>query len=411
MVRVLHTADWHLGRTLHGQKRLGESAAFLKWLQATIRDESIDVLLVSGDIFDSVAPGTRALELYHAFLANLYQSDCQHVVITGGNHDSPSVLEASAAILKHLDFHVIGSARENPADEVLVLDDANKKPVLIVAAVPYLRDQDIRTSMVNESLEDKDKQLVDGIAEHYRIVAEAACKRNAQYETSLPVIGMGHLFVTGGQLKSETGDGVRDLYVGSLGQVTIDIFPKAFDYVALGHLHIPHSVGSHDHIRYSGSPIPMGFGEASQQKLVHVIDFDGKQPQVRSLLIPCFQELQQISGDWEAIESRLLELILSKSMAWLEVIYTGKVLIANLDDRVSKIVANENLKVLKIMNRPYLDATLDRSELVEKLEDLRPEDVFQRQMELKEIPVTQQQVLVPLFREMLFELENAEADA
>ena len=121
MVRVLHTADWHLGRTLHGQKRLGESAAFLKWLQATIRDESIDVLLVSGDIFDSVAPGTRALELYHAFLANLYQSDCQHVVITGGNHDSPSVLEASAAILKHLDFHVIGSARENPADEVLVL--------------------------------------------------------------------------------------------------------------------------------------------------------------------------------------------------------------------------------------------------------------------------------------------------
>ncbi len=412
MVRVLHTADWHLGRSLHGHRRLRESKAFLEWLFALIRDESIDVVLISGDIFDSVAPGTRALELYHHFLADLFKnSDCQHVVITAGNHDSPSVLESSASVLKHLDIHVIGSVRENPSDEILILDDALGQPAMIVAAVPYLRDQDIRLSDADESLADKDRQLVEGISRHYRAVAEAAEQIQQTMANPLPIVGMGHLFVTGGQLQVEMGDGVRDLYVGSLGQVTVDIFPKVFDYVALGHLHIPHAVANQTHIRYSGSPIPMGFGEAGQEKLVYIIEFDRQQPNITSRTIPCFQELEQVVGDWDAIHRRLLDLVAAGSNAWLEVVYVGDELIPDLDDRTGKLIASSQVEILKVTNRQLVNASLDQLNPAEKLEDLTPEEVFQRQMDLKEISVTQQSELMNAYREILFGLENEEADA
>jgi exonuclease SbcD len=414
MVKILHTADWHLGRSLHGHRRLRESQAFLDWLFNLIRSESIDILLVSGDIFDSVAPGTRALELYHQFLARLFkETDCQHVVVTAGNHDSPSVLESSAAVLKHLDIHVIGSARENPSEEVLVLDDASGNPALIVAAVPYLRDQDVRLSGAGESLVDKDQRLREGIMKHYREVAESAEEANAALGSSLPIVAMGHLFVTGGQLQMETGDGVRDLYVGTLGQVGVDIFPKAFDYVALGHLHVPHIVGSHPHVRYSGSPIPMGFGEAGQAKTVYVIDFPEKdrQPKILSQTIPCFQVLEQVVGDWNHIQERLNALQDAGSTAWLEVVYIGAELIPDLDDRVGKLVSGSQLEILKVMNRQSIEISLGQSSLTEKLEDLTPEDVFQRQMDVKEIPASQQVELMNAYREILFAIENTEADA
>jgi DNA repair protein SbcD/Mre11 len=414
MVKVLHTADWHLGRSLHGHRRLHESKAFLDWLFALIRDESIDILLVSGDVFDSVTPGTRALEIYHQFLARLFkESECQHAVVTGGNHDSPSVLEFSAAVLKHLDIHVIGSARENVSEELLVLDDASHQPSLIVAAVPYLRDQDIRLSEVNESLADKDQRLFAGIQKHYREIAEAAESINQKLERRLPVIAMGHLFVTGGQLHVETGDGVRDLYVGTLGQVGFDIFPETFDYVALGHLHIPHAVGGTSHIRYSGSPIPMGFGEAGQTKLVNIVEFstEHRTPTISSREIPCFQELEQIVGDWTVIEDRLRALVAENSGIWLEVSFVGDELIPDLADRVEKLVAGSQVEVLKVMNRQLLNQSLGQTPLAEKLDDLTPEDVFQRQMIIKEIPSSQQQELLEAYQEILFHIENVEAEA
>ncbi len=414
MVRVLHTADWHLGRSLHGHRRLRESKAFLDWLFALVRDESIDILLVSGDIFDSVAPGTRALELYHQFLARLFkESECQHAVVTAGNHDSPSVLEFSAAVLKHLDIHVIGSARENIADELLVLDNALQQPSLVVAAVPYLRDQDIRISETGESITDKDQRLFAGIQTHYRHVAEAAEKINQSFERRLPVIAMGHLFVTGGQLNIETGDGVRDLYVGTLGQVSIDIFPDTFDYVALGHLHIPHAVGGKSHIRYSGSPIPMGFGEAGQTKVVNIVEFSAENwtPTIFVRDIPCFQKLEQVVGDWMAIQDRLLAIVAEESDAWLEVSFVGDELIPDLADRVDKLVAGSQVEVLKVMNRQLQNQSLGQSPSAESLDDLTPEDVFQRQMNVKEIPPSQQVELLEAYREILFYLENAEAEA
>ena len=265
-MKILHTSDWHLGRTLYGRKRYEEFEAFLAWLAETIQQNEIDALLVAGDVFDTSAPSNRAQELYYRFLCRIAASSCRHVVVIAGNHDSPSFLNAPRELLKVLDVHVIGSASEVPEDEVLALRNELDAPELIVCAVPYLRDRDIRVSEAGESVEDKERKLIDGIRNHYAVVAALAEQKREELGVDIPIVAMGHLFTAGGQ--TVDGDGVRELYVGSLAHVTAGIFPACFNYLALGHLHIPQKVSGSETIRYSGSPLPMGFGEAKQWKSV-----------------------------------------------------------------------------------------------------------------------------------------------
>ncbi|MCB1811372.1 MAG: exonuclease subunit SbcD, partial [Candidatus Competibacteraceae bacterium] len=120
-MRILHTSDWHLGRTLYNRARYEEFEAFLNWLAEILEREQIDVLLVAGDIFDNTTPSHRAQALYYQFLHAIANSACRHVVVIAGNHDSPSLLDAPQALLRYLNVHVLGGASDNPADEVLSL--------------------------------------------------------------------------------------------------------------------------------------------------------------------------------------------------------------------------------------------------------------------------------------------------
>lgn len=278
---ILHTSDWHLGRRLYGRMRYEEFETFLNWLTETITTHQVDILIVAGDIFDTMTPSNKAQALYYEFLgrvSSLKINDkpcCQHIVIVAGNHDSPTFLDAPSGVLKFLNVHVIGTACEDVSEEVLTLTNHEDEPLCIIAAVPYLRDRDVRGSYAGESSQDKDANVLKGIQAHYDGVAAIA---KAEQETlikahgrPIPIIATGHLFAAGG--KTTDDDGVRDLYVGSLGKVSADMFDDCFDYVALGHLHVPQRVGGSETIRYSGSPIPMGFGEARQQKQVLLIQF------------------------------------------------------------------------------------------------------------------------------------------
>ncbi len=159
-----------------------------------------------------------------------------------------------------------------PEDEVLVLCDKQGAPELIVCAVPHLRDRDIRAVEAGESIEDKQRKLIEGIRNHYAAVAAFAEQQRTALGADIPLVAMGHLFTAGGQ--TVDGDGVRDLYIGSLAHVTAEIFPENFNYLALGHLHVPQKVNGSEIMRYSGSPLPMGFGEAKQQKSVCMVEFD-----------------------------------------------------------------------------------------------------------------------------------------
>ena len=272
---ILHTSDWHLGRRLYGRMRYEEFEAFLSWLQETISAHKVDVLIVAGDIFDTMTPSNRAQALYYEFLGKVSKLCCEHIVIVAGNHDSPTFLDAPSKVLKFLNVHVIGTACDDLNDEVLVLDAIDGTPHCIIAAVPYLRDRDVRGSHAGESADSKDTNVIKGIRAHYDEVASIAKARQEHlsnaHQRHIPIIATGHLFAAGS--KTTEDDGVRDLYVGSLGQISADLFDDGFDYVALGHLHVPQRVGGCEHIRYSGSPIAMGFGEAKQQKQVLLVEF------------------------------------------------------------------------------------------------------------------------------------------
>lgn len=292
---ILHTSDWHLGRRLYGQLRYEEFEAFLAWLTETIEQYQVDILIVAGDIFDTMTPSNRAQALYYEFLGLISSLHCDHVVIVAGNHDSPTFLDAPANVLKFLNVHVIGTACEHIEDEVLVLNSKSGEPQCIIAAVPYLRDRDVRNTQAGESGADKDANLLAGIRQHYAQVADIAKAKQAELNTQsqrhIPIIATGHLFAAGGTTTAD--DGVRDLYVGNLGKISADTFDDGFDYVALGHLHVPQKVGGSDTIRYSGSPIAMGFGEAKQTKQVLLVQF-GEQ-------LDDFSEVNELSEAKDAI--------------------------------------------------------------------------------------------------------------
>ncbi len=220
-MKILHTSDWHLGRSLYGRKRYDEFSEFLDWLGDTIEKQGIDALLVAGDVFDTTTPSNRAQELYYRFLCRVSASCCRHIVVIAGNHDSPSFLNAPKALLRVLNVHVVGAVTENPEDEVVVLHDEQDLPRAIVCAVPYLRDKDIRTVGPGETIDDKNAKLIAGLKAHYAQVCAIAEHKRSQFEkagcTGIPVVAMGHLFTAGG--RTVDGDGVRELYVGSLEDI------------------------------------------------------------------------------------------------------------------------------------------------------------------------------------------------
>ncbi|GGF97629.1 MULTISPECIES: exonuclease SbcCD subunit D C-terminal domain-containing protein [Cysteiniphilum] len=414
-MKILHTSDWHLGRMLYGKKRYPEFKAFLNWLIETIKLQEIDILLIAGDVFDTTTPSNYAQELYFQFLSDVAKNtDCQHVVVIGGNHDSPSLLEASKSVLKALNIYVVGAACDNLQDEVIVLKNDSHIPQAIICAVPYLRDRDIRKVEASETLDDKNKKLISGIKQHYHEVCKYAKEKQIKLCKThklehLPMIGMGHLFAAGG--KTEVDDGVRELYVGSLAHVDASVFPDYLDYVALGHLHVPQMVAKKDHIRYSGSPIAMGFGEAKQQKQVLMIDFEDGNSVITPIAVPCFQPLVSIKGNLEGILAPLSQLITDKSNSWLEIEYIGKEIISDLTEQINAHIQGSELEIRRIKNKRIIDKAISQSQSSETLEDLDEIEVFERCLAAHDIPKDQQAVLMGCYQEIMMQLVEEDVQA
>jgi len=412
-MKILHTSDWHLGRSLYGRKRYDEFSSFLDWLSGVVDEEKIDALLIAGDIFDNATPGNRAQELYYQFLCRVAGSHCRHIIIIAGNHDSPSFLNAPRELLRALNVHVVGSVTGNPGDEVILLRDEQDCPAAVVCAVPYLRDRDIRTVDAGESLDDKNLKLLEGMKNHYREVCSLADTLRRETVQSggpeIPLIAMGHLFTAGG--KTVDGDGVRELYVGSLAHAGADIFPDSIDYLALGHLHVPQRVGGMEHLRYSGSPLPMGFGEARQQKKILIARFEGRTPVLKEIGIPCFQQLERIEGSLDDILTGITELSLSGSSAWLEIEYTGDEITGDLRQILEEALEGSSLEIRRIRNKRVIDRVLRTVKEEDTLEDLSPADVFTRCLEAYEVPPEDREELMVSYREIVRSVQEQDLRA
>lgn len=403
-MKVLHTSDWHLGKTLYDKKRYDEFDSFLSWLTGFIIKEKIDTLLISGDVFDTTAPSNRAQTLYYDFLKKMTTTPCRHIIIIGGNHDSPSFLEAPKKILRILDIHVVASISDHLAEEIIPLTNEQGETKAIVCAVPFLRDRDIRSAEPGESPDDKARKLISNIAQHYREVAAMAHQQ--RQDKSIPVIGMGHLFTQKG--KTTEGDGVRELYVGTAAHVDGQDISQGFDYMALGHLHVAQKVDGTEHVRYCGSPIPIGFGEARQEKKVIVASFEGSKPIITEHHIPCFQKLHKISGTLGRVSAEIKALANDGSDAWLEVEITEAVPAALITAKLDEMLRDSKMEILRIKNKKVIDRALQQNHNEEKLETMNDRDVFIRCLEANEIPEENRNQLLETYKEAIFGMQNQE---
>lgn len=413
-LRILHTADWHIGKQLAGEHRYAEFGEFLDWLIECIQQNQVDTLIVAGDIFDTMTPSHTAQELYYRFLGNLKNTTCQNVVIIAGNHDSPSLLDAPKMLFCHLNIFVIGTITNNIQDEIITLHNKNKEPVALLCAVPYLRERDVRSDHFGDTAT-KDRSMTDGIANHYATLA-ALCQ-----DSPLPVIATGHLFAVGA-IPAAEDDGTRKLYasetkIGTLGLVGAEIF-DGFDYVALGHLHREQMVGNRSHIRYSGSPMAFCFDEINQDKKVLLIDFKGKIPTIAPLTIPIFRQLVQLKGDWETIKNELSNLVKHSKphqgkAIWLAV-ECQKNAPSDLKNSILGLIQDCPIQLLihkKYEHQPHNNHCFN----AQSLHELTPNDVFaallnnQKNHQKKNRPIfddNDEKRISQLYQEVLFELEN-----
>jgi exonuclease SbcD len=297
-MKILHTADWHFGKRLYQTDLLEDSRLFVDWLLKKIQELEVDILLVAGDVFDTTNPSSDAMQVYYDFLKGLVATGCR-LVITGGNHDSPAVLNAPREILKLLNVQVLGGACENCLDEILPLPDRSGKIGAAVCAVPFLRDRDLKRSVEGESFEDRRLAIRSGLERRYAQQYE----EGRRLYPDVPLFGMGHLFMNG----SATSDDDEKLHtIGTLDLFEASLFPP-FDYLALGHIHRPQKIAKKDTIRYSGSPIALSFSEIKDEKLVVFIETEGKNiTRIEELRVPAFRKLERITGTFEEVEARLM---------------------------------------------------------------------------------------------------------
>lgn len=401
-MKILHTSDWHIGQRLYYKDRQKEHSLFFEWLISLINKEKVEVLIVSGDIFDVAYPSNSALEFYYKTLVDLSKTCCENIIITGGNHDSISTLNAPRHILKFLNVFVVGGVDQSFNNEIIEIKK-NDEIQFAVAAVPYLRDKDIRKSKAGETAKMRSESIREGIKKHYRDLAD---KMLIYKEKNIPIIATGHFFVKGAKIS----DSERSIYVGNLEGFTSDIFPQEFDYIALGHIHRPQKVN--EKIRYSGSPIPLSFSERKDIKSVIIFDTETKEQ--NKIEIPVFKKLISIKGNFEEVKQKLKQYksdsILSKrgEKDWTDVHIEEENIIPALGEIFQKFTEDESFDIEiinhKISFKESIKGTSKLFDTSNSLKDLKPNEIFEKLLD--ENSIIEKDELLETFKELISEIEN-----
>ena len=262
----------------------------------------------------------------------------------------------------------------------------------------------MRTAKINENFSDIDKALTTGIMNHYSQVINHALQ--IQSNSNIPVIAMGHLFMDNS--RTLTDEGERSLYVGTAVRIGVDIFPEELSYIALGHLHSPQYIGRKN-IRYSGSPIAMTFAEAEGKKSVSIIEFDGKNVKdIHEINVPVFQELKHISGTISELTSYINNYGASQKSIWLDVSYTGKEFISNLQEIINDCAKNyDNLEILGVHDESKKSPGISTPGIPPiTLDDIKPETIFSNLMKDRGFAEDKQKIYMDMFIDIVRKIEE-----
>ncbi|TVY09129.1 exonuclease SbcCD subunit D [Paenibacillus cremeus] len=389
-MRILHTADWHLGRSLEGRSRLPEQEAFIDELVRIVQEQQIDLVLLAGDVYDSVNPPAAAEQLFYDALARISDQGARPVYVIAGNHDHPDRLAAAAPLADKLGVTLVGLPEARVYETTIRRTD--EKAVLF--ALPYpsesrlkeLLSDDIQEELLRAAYSERVKHIVAEQARHYR-------------EDTVNLL-MSHLYVLGGK---ET-DSERPIQVGGAYTVDTTALSAGAQYVALGHLHRPQYVKSRTMMRYCGSPLAYSFSEAGYAKSVTVLDIKpGAEPQVEEIYLSCGRPLVE----WKAKGG------LSEVYSWLD---AGKDANAWIDLEIylNETMSLEQLHKLRqaheglIHIRPIYPELEQASLEAAAAAKLPMDELFRRFYERQTGGAQPEPELIQLFLELLADEEEAE---
>lgn len=415
MLKILHTADWHIGQLFHEYDRTYEHQQFLNWLLETLIIENIDVLLISGDVFDLSNPSAASIKMFYSFLNQAVKANADlQIIITAGNHDSPARLESPKPLLESSNIHIIGLIEKDENGTIeyskimipLKGNDGNIKAWCIAA--PFLRMGDYPV------ITDCDNPYSEGVAAFYK---EAFKYADSKKQIGQAIIVMGHLHTQ--QAEVSDIDKMERLIMGGVECISASAFHESISYVALGHIHKAQRIGGKEHIRYCGSPLPMSFSETNYKHQVVVFDLvNEKIESFKAIEIPVAVPLVQVP----TIHSSLVEVLTSlqqlppcesnyDTTPYLEVrvILDGPE--PSLRHKVETALAGKNIRLAKIDVRyktlskdSEKNKTADRTQLNE----LKPLDVLHKVYQSKynnSIP----EDLAKLFQQVAQEVSEMEA--
>jgi len=413
MLKIIHTADWHLGHHLHGISRDYEHQQFLDWLLQQLVQLEADALIVAGDIFDTANPSALAQSQLYDFLVKA-RGLCPllDIVLIGGNHDSAARLDAPAAILNALGISVVGGLVRNEQGEtdwqrlIVPLKNNTGKVKAYCGAMPFLRHADLADNS-------SDDPLISGVRELY---AELLTNLQQQADNNEALLLTGHCYMVGGNL-SELSE--RKILGGNQHALPVDIFSEGISYTALGHLHLAQSVGENESVRYSGSPIPLSFDEQHYKHQVVLVDIqEDKSVNTTSVLVPRSVEIVRIPsansycGLQEAIE--LLEAydfdssLSIEQQPLLELRISLEKPEPGLRQQIELCVAELPVRLLKI-STAYSGNEKGLADVVkeQRLEELQPEQVFMQCYENK-FDKTAPTEMLTLFNELHESLQGVD---
>jgi exonuclease SbcD len=387
-MRLLHTSDWHLGQTLHTFDRTHEHGRFLDWLLDTIVTEQADALLIAGDVFDNSNPSAASQRQLYRFLREARaRAPGLDIVIIAGNHDSPGRIEAPGPLLEAHGTRVLGHVERDAAGAidlerfVVPLTDRAGAVKAWCVAIPFLRPGDVPRVANTEGADVFDAYL-QGIALLYRQAFELA---QAKATEGQAILAMGHCHMVGGD---SSPDSERRIVIGGTEALPASMFDPALAYAALGHLHLAQRVGKQEHLRYSGSPLPLSFAEVGYQHQVLRIDLEGARARaITPLLVPRAVDLLRVPASPAPLTQAIAALVgldlperPLHEQPYLEV----RVLLdgpePSLRAQVEAALEGKPVRLAKIeptrrvQTAPGIEAALS----LDQLAQLQPDDIFRR---------------------------------
>ncbi|MDR1723781.1 MAG: exonuclease SbcCD subunit D C-terminal domain-containing protein [Tannerella sp.] len=399
-MKIIHTADWHLGQSFYDYSRKDEHSRFLEWLRLTVKERHINVLLIAGDVFDNSNPSAESQKMYYSFLKDITTENPElQIIIIAGNHDSSARLEAPNPLLENFNVTVRGivpySFEKGIDYEHLIIPLTMGGYCL---AVPYLRQSDCPPAADYSS----------GVKSLYTKLYEIAKDKALKHNGFAPIITMGHLQTSGSEVSEN--DRSERAVVGGLECISPTTFANETAYVALGHLHRGQKVAGHENVRYSGSPLKMSFAEKNNRQGVVYIEIEPETINIEHISFEDAVKMISIPKEAKPLEEVLDEIRalpsgkIGEMSPFLEVNVLIREPEPSIRYKIEEALKGKAVRLARISAKTLENKDVNRALNYEELQETNPADIaekiFEKRYGEKKMPEKMRKLLNEVIKEV-----------